>query len=319
MALRNMRIWRYIDEVTRAGSVRRAAERLNVTPSALLRRIQDVEHDLGAAIFERNASGAQLTAAGELLVRWIRSQNADLNRVFSQIEELNGLQRGEVRIACSQAVARGFLLEEILTFRERHPRIHFAASVTDHRRALQGLLSYEFDLVLIFRPSRTSEFLPIFTLGQGLVAVMSADHPLAGRASVRLRECAEYDIALPDPSFGGREIIDDRLAGSSTKLNIVLEANSFDMLSGFVGASRAITFQIDIGAMGWRKDPRLAVRPVAAADQAYGPLVLGQLRGRTLPLASAKFAEQLARRLDEVRTLPTVDEADPMATEETLG
>ena len=55
MALRNQRIWAYIDEVARAGSVRQAAERLNMTPSALLRRIQDVEHDLGAPLFERHS------------------------------------------------------------------------------------------------------------------------------------------------------------------------------------------------------------------------------------------------------------------------
>jgi DNA-binding transcriptional LysR family regulator len=310
MNLRHMRIWRYIDEVTRVGSVRRAAERLNMTPSALLRRIQDVEHDLGAVIFERSAAGMKLTAAGELLVSWIRSQHADLRRVYSQIEELNGLQRGEIRIACSQAVARAFLLDEILAFRRQHPLIHFKVSVTDHRTALNGLLAYEYDLVLIFRPTRVPELQPLIVLGQGLVAVMAADHPLAAKDSVRLRECADYGIALPDVSFGGRQIIDDRLAGSSTKLNVVMEANSFDVLSGFVAGTDAITFQIDIGATGWRKDPQLAVRPVSDADRTFGPLVLGQLRGRGLPLATAKFAEQLARRLDERRTLPILSEDD---------
>lgn len=37
---------------------------------------------------------------------------------------------------------------------------------------------------------------------------------------------------------------------------------------------------------------------------AHGPLVLGQQRGRTLPVATAKFAEQLARRLDDARMKP---------------
>jgi DNA-binding transcriptional LysR family regulator len=155
-----------------------------------------------------------------------------------------------------------------------------------------------------------AELLPLIVLGQGLVAVMAADHPLAAKDTVRLRECAEYGIALPDASFGGRQIIDDRLAGSSTKLNIVMEANSFDVLSGFVAGTDAITFQIDIGATGWRKDPQLAVRPVSDADRTFGPLVLGQLRGRGLPLATAKFAEQLARRLDEKRTLPMLGADD---------
>jgi hypothetical protein len=54
----------------------------------------------------------------------------------------------------------------------------------------------------------------------------------------------------------------------------------------------------------------LAVRPVSDADRTFGPLVLGQLRGRGLPLATAKFAEQLARRLDEMRTLPILGAED---------
>jgi DNA-binding transcriptional LysR family regulator len=310
MALRNMRIWRYIDEVARVGSVRQAAERLNVTPSALLRRIQDVEHDLGAAIFERHVSGVQLTAAGEVLIRWIRSQNADLRRVYSQIEELSGLQRGEISIACSQAVARSFLLGEILAFRKLHPNVRFRVTVSDHRTALVALAAYESDLVLIFRPSRSAELQTILSVGQGLVAVMAADHPLAQKETVRIRDCAPYDVALADASFGGREIIEDRLSSSSAKLNVVMEANSFDMLADFVAATEAITFQIDIGALRWRSDARLAVRPVGDADEAYGPLVLGQLKGRTLPLAAARFAEQLSRRLDGLRTLP-MSESEP--------
>lgn len=299
-----MRIWRYIDEVVRAGSVRQAAERMNVTPSALLRRIQDVEHDLSAAIFERHATGVKLTAAGEVLIRWIRSQNSDLRRVYSEIEELSGLKRGEISIACSQAVARSFLLEQIIAFNAEHPAVKFKVVVTDHQSAVQALTSYEADLVLIFRPSKSAELQTILSIGQGLCAVMAADHPLAAQDTVRIRECAEYDVALPEGNFGGRELIEDWLASSSSRLNSTLEANSFDMLGDFVARTKALTFQIDVGTLLWQSDPRFAVRPISDVDQAYGPLVLGQFRGRTLPLAPAKFAEQLSRALDGLRSLP---------------
>lgn len=307
MALRNMRIWRYIDEVARAGSVRQAAERLSLTPSALLRRIQDVEYDLGAKIFERHVSGMQLTAAGEILIRWIRNQNADLRRVYSQIEELAGLQRGEIRIACSQAVGRGFLLQEILGFREQHPQVKFHVNVTDHSTALRALVTYDSDLALIFRPEVSAEMQVITSLGQRMVAVMAANHPLAAKETLRLRECADYPVALPDTSFGGREIIENRLATSSAKFDIALEANSFEMLGGFVMTTDVITFQIEIGAMGWRADPRYAVRPISDADTPYGPLVLGHLKGRTLPVAASRFAERLTRSMDSLRALPSAE------------
>jgi hypothetical protein len=51
-----------VDEVARAGSLRQAAERLNVTASALQRRIRDVEEDLGTRLFERLPSGTRLVA-----------------------------------------------------------------------------------------------------------------------------------------------------------------------------------------------------------------------------------------------------------------
>jgi DNA-binding transcriptional LysR family regulator len=304
MAFRNMRVWRYIEEVARIGSVRQAAERLHVTPSALLRRIQDVEFDLGAPIFDRSTSGVRLTAAGEILVRWIQNQNADLRRVYSQIEELSGLRRGEVKISCSQAVSRSFLLPEITAFRSRYPLVAFNMMVTDHTRAMQSLIAYGSDLILVFRPPRLAELQTIMSIGQNLVAIMAHDHPLAAQPAVRLRDCAQYDVALPDRSFSGREIIEDLLAPGSARMNVVFEANAFDVLYEFVKGTQAITFQIDIGALGWRDDPTIAIRPISDLDAAHGPLVLGQLKGRVLPLAAATFAEQLAARLDTLRGLP---------------
>ena len=310
MALRNMRVLRYIEEVARIGSVRQAAERLHVTPSALLRRIQDVELDLGATIFDRSSSGVRLTAAGEILIHWIQNQNADLRRVYSQIEELSGLRRGEVRIACSQAVARTFLLDEIKAFRRRYPQVAFSMMVSDHIKAMQSLMAYSADLILVFRPPRLAELQTIMSIGQGLVAIMSSDHPLAARPNVRLRDCLMYDLALPDRSFSGREIVEDFAARSSAKLNVVFEANSFDVLCEFVKETEAITLQINLGALGWHDDPRIAIRPISDADGANGPLVLGQLKGRVLPLAAATFAEQISQRLDAVRSSlnPGVDE-----------
>ena len=80
------------------------------------------------------------------------------------------------------------------------------------------------------------------------------------------------------------------------------------LLADLVKGTEIVSFQVDIGASRWRDDPELAVRPIDEADGAHGPLVLGQLKGRTLPLPAARFAEQLARRLDDMRSLP-MDEA----------
>src|ERR1700716_1981465 len=71
MPLPYLRIFHYIDEIARAGSVRKAAESLFITPSALDRRLQDLEQELDAELFERHARGMRLTAAGELFLHHI--------------------------------------------------------------------------------------------------------------------------------------------------------------------------------------------------------------------------------------------------------
>lgn len=296
MAFRNMRVWRYIDEVARAGSVRQAAERVNITSSALLRRLQDVEHDLGTPIFERYASGMKLTAAGELLMRWIRSQNADLQRVTSQISELEGLQRGEVTIACSQA-AQTFLAREINLFRREYPRVRFSMQVTDYRAALLALSDFETDLVLIFQPLPSHDLQSIASIEQRMVAVMAHDHPLASQESVRLSQCGSYDVALSAPALGGREMMEKVLHSAAGRLSVMFDSNSFAMLPNLVEGTQVIGFNIEIGALEWKTDPRLAVRPISDLQRASGPINLGQLKGRTLPLAAAKFAEHLRRAL----------------------
>lgn len=299
-----MRIWRYVDEAAKYGSLRKAAEQLNVTPSALQRRIQDVEEDLGAAIFERSAHGIRLTAAGESFIRWVRTQSADLERVRSHIEDLSGMRRGHVRIACSQALVNDFLPRQISDFRERFPLVSFQISVVDQASAIRMLREYETDLAIIFSPRRTPEFQPLMTLGQRVVAIVAAGHPLAARKVVRLRDCARYPIALPDGSFGTRAILDDLLAVSSAKLPVELESNSFEMLRNLARSGSVVTFQIEIGAPVPETDPGLVALPLSDVEMAHGPLVLGQQRGRTLPVATAKFAEQLARRLDDARMKP---------------
>src|SRR6202451_3579171 len=107
----------------------------------------------------------------------------------SQIEDLKGLRRGTVRIACSQALALDFLPRQIAEFRRSHPLVSFDLKVVDHESAIATLAAYEVDLVAVFRPPFLANFQPLMTLQQRLVAVMASDHPLARQRAVRLAGC----------------------------------------------------------------------------------------------------------------------------------
>ncbi|HEV7260191.1 MAG TPA: LysR family transcriptional regulator [Bosea sp. (in: a-proteobacteria)] len=297
--MRHLRILTYVDEVARAGSIRRAAERLNITASALNRRIQDLEAELGTPIFERLPRGVRLNAAGELMIRHIRSQLADVGRLRSQIEDLSGFRRGTVSIACSHALAHDFLPIEIASYRRAFPLVEFDVRVASHGEALRALGAYEVDLALVFRMSNTVGFQIIASAEQRLMAIMRDGHPLAGTGSIRLRDCAAYPLALPDRSYGGRELLDRAVSQSSFRLSPVIESNSFEFLRNYVRLEDAITFQIEIGApASLRERDGLIARPVDARDIAPARFAMGQLHGRSLSVAAAKFAEQLAAKLE---------------------
>jgi DNA-binding transcriptional LysR family regulator len=286
--MKHLRILDYVDAVARAHSIRKAAEQLNVTASAVNRRIADLEDELGAPLFERQPRGVRLTAAGEVFVTYLRKQGGEAERMKSQIEDLKGLRRGTVRLACSQALALDFLPRAIADFRKTHPKVDFDVKVVDHEYAMVALAAFEVDLVLVFRPPFLANFHPLMTLEQRLVAIMAKSHPLAKMRKLRLRDCAAFPVALPERSIGGRQLLEEVVARTGLNFNVAVESNSFEMLRGMVGALP------DGNKLG------LVAREIDGRDVPNANLVFGRLRDRNLPVATAVFAEHVNRRLESM-------------------
>ena len=299
--MRHLRLLTHVVEVARTGSIRAAAQLLNLTPSAMNRRIQDLELEVGTPLFERRPRGVKLTTAGEMFVRYARSQIADAERMKSQVEDLRGLRRGPVLIASSQALAHDFLASRVAEFGKRHPKVMFDLKVMDHDRALAALAAYDVDLALVYRPAMVPSLRVIASIPQRLVAIIRSDHPLAAKKMLRLSECVGYPAALPDRTLGGRQILDEIAARRDLRFNMVAESNSFEMLRGLVFRCNMISFQIEIGAPSGDLGKGLVGRPVDTRDVPAADLVLCQLRGRNLPVAAATFAEMLAKSLNEMK------------------
>lgn len=296
--MKHLRILNYVDEVARARSIRKAADHLNVTASAVNRRIADLEEELGAPLFERLPRGVRLTAAGEVFVHYLRKQSGEVERMKSQIEDLKGLRRGIVRLACSQALALEFLPRAIAEFRKTHPLVEFDVKVVDHEYAMAALAAFDVDLVLVFRPPFLANFQPLMTLEQRLVAVMAKNHPLAKRRKLRLRDCALYPVGLPERSIGGRQLLEEIATRTGLSFNIAVESNSFEMLRGLVSHAGLISFQIRIGTMAEGNKLGLVAREIDDRDVPSANLVFGMLRDRNLPVATAVFAERVKRKLE---------------------
>jgi hypothetical protein len=169
--------------------------------------------------------------------------------------------------------------------------------VRDREAAEAALVNHDADLALIFEPVRLSEVQILGSARQVIHTVMAADHPLAAKATLRLRDCASFPVGLPTAQYGVRHLIDLALVKSSVSLRVVLDADHFEFLRRYPAQEHLISFQIPIG-LPTTEAEGVVFRPIDTRDVAEGRLYLCQLRGRTLPVAAAKFAAQLAGALD---------------------
>lgn len=296
--MRHLRTFRFIEEVARVGSIRKAAEDMNITASALNRQIQAFEEEFGTQVFERLPRGVRLNAAGELLMEHFRQQQYDFARLQSQIADLSGVRRGHVKIACSQGPMPYFLPQQIALYRHEHPGVTFSISVRDRAEAEKDLADLNSDLALVFEPAHLVDFQIIHVVPQPIVAVFASDHPLAAKDEVRLRDCMDYGCVVPHSKYGTRTLLDTAIRRLSRTPRLVLEADSFDFMRHYILYENAVGFQIPIG-LSPGDMPGLTFRPIARADLPAGRLFLGQMRGRPLSVASARFASQLIQALDD--------------------
>jgi DNA-binding transcriptional LysR family regulator len=288
---------RFIDAVVKAGSIRGAAESLAITSTALNRRILSIEEELGVPIFERLPHGVRLSAAGEILIHHIRNQLSDMERVRSQIADLSGVRRGHVSIACSQALVPYFLPSEIALYRKGHPNVTFSVQVRDRQAAEQALVDHTADIAIVFEPVRLADFMTLMRVHQPVHVVMAVNHPLARKEAIRLSDCLSYPISLPTASYGVRHLLDIAVQSASLKLEPVILSDNFEFLRNHAVAEDIITFQIPIGLGDRAMTGEMVSRPLDRRDVPAGILYMGQLKGRTLPVAAARFAAQLSASL----------------------
>ncbi|MEL7149564.1 MAG: LysR family transcriptional regulator [Pseudomonadota bacterium] len=297
--MRHLKDFEFIEGVIRAGSIRKASEDMNITASALNRRINKFEDDFGYEIFERLPRGVRLNPAGELLLQHIRAQSSDFARLKSQVADLSGVRRGHVSIACSQALLPYFLPREISRYRDHHPGVTFSVNARDRVAAERELLEFASDIALVFEPLTMVDFEIVHASVQPIHIVMRADHPLAKDEEVRLRDALRFPHVAPSEKFAVRILLEagaKRL--SSAEIDPIIESESFDFMRHYGNWEDALCFQFPIG-LHMVQDGGLVSRPLAERDVAPGNLFLGQLRGRTLPVASARFMRELATSLSD--------------------
>ena len=216
----------YFDEIARSGSVRQAAERLNLSPSAVDKQLIQAEEALGVSLFERRSKGLRLTSAGEILLHRIRGWQKDVTAIQREIEALQGLNRGELRVVAAQEAVSGFLPAALAAFMRDYPRISTSVSVMESERIARVVLEGQADFGLTFSPQPMPGIEVVGAALFHLRAVLPAGDRLAAEPSVALNLFFEQPVIVPDTSMHLRDVIDIAAARARIRLAPILTTNS---------------------------------------------------------------------------------------------
>jgi DNA-binding transcriptional LysR family regulator len=295
--LRPPRLLTYVDAVVRHGSIRKAADALNVASSALNRQILDLETDLGTALFERLPRGVRLTAAGEVFLVYARQAISELKAVESRVEQLRGLVRGQVSIAAVESVAAELLPSVITKFQIEHPNVRFNVRIGAPDELVSALTADQVDLILTHHPPPRKHAAIVGSVPQALCALMVCDHPLAARKELHLRDCLAYPLALGDATLAGRALIEQVLAQASFDLDPRLVSDSVETMKAFARRTRGVCFQFRRPGKAVIPPGDMTALPLIDPPLLQAKLFLATRRGRVLPIAAASFVELLGTEM----------------------
>lgn len=190
------------------GSLNRAAARLRMSQSALSRQMQALEAEVGGSLLERTAAGVRPTDAGHALASAIKPVLRDYDAAMGEVRRLARGQRELVRIGYLGSAAQTFINPALGMLRASHPEVKIKLLDLSPGEQIAALRCGEIDIGVIGQEGGVAshEFYTKRLATMGVVAMLPADHRLAGRRSMRLRELrGEAFVRSPEADLPGRD------------------------------------------------------------------------------------------------------------------
>lgn len=297
--MRHLTHLRYIDVVAREKSIRKASEKLNITSTALNRRILALEEEVGTPLFERLPSGVRLNTAGELFIQHIRSQMTDLSRVLSQISDLSGIRRGRVIVGGGPEILSSFLPGQIASYRQDFQAVQFDVLRQTPEQSLTALMNFEIDMAFIFDSVLPSDLDIVASVSQPLFALVHKDHPLVEKKFLKLQDCLAWPIISPLSEGGLKTMLEVGRLRTAANLQTVIQTDEPNFISDYIRNEDAIGFAIPLS---FEENTQILSRlkPIAIDERDVPPGIvhLVQRKGRVLSVAAAKFMDQIVQDLN---------------------
>ena len=202
-----------IIELKRSGSLRAAAQKLNLTQPALSKALAEIESAFGFPLFTRNARGLIPTAQGEVAVRGSTLLLQELEHVHSEAAA-GGSAQMQVRIGAPPFVAQGFLPDVLARLSRRDPLVR--VQLLEERVPMlmdmlaQGMVDALVTSYPLERPQQEGirfEYEKLFDTEFAVIA--PPGHPLANGRVVSWRRLAEEPWVMPAKVSMVRRVIEE--------------------------------------------------------------------------------------------------------------
>ena len=176
-----MNLQKYVSFVKTAecGSFTKAAELLNYSQASISRMIGDLEREWKVSLLERSAGGVRLTSDGMKLLPYAKRVAAEFEKLQMEVDDLNGLRSGLIRIGTFSSVATHWLPNIIKEFQKDYPNVDYELLLGDYTEIEEWILEGRVDFGFLRLPAHP-ELETVFLEQDKLLAIIPENHPLAG-------------------------------------------------------------------------------------------------------------------------------------------
>jgi len=179
--------------VCELGSIGKAAQREFIAPSALSKRLSDLEATLGNALLQRHSRGVHLTPAGQNLLHHARSVLFSLERLQAELSEYADGARGQVRVHASISATVQFLPEDLGAFIRAHQGIKIDLEEHLSSEVIRAVQEGAADLGICNTADGVGELQTRPYRQDQLVLVVPRKHALARKKAVAFEETLALD------------------------------------------------------------------------------------------------------------------------------
>jgi len=224
------------------GSFRKAADALHISQTALTRRLQNLEANLGVKLVERTTRSVALTRIGSEFLPHGHRLLTELGSALVEIRVSGKAQRGDITISCVPTVGVHYLPRIIKEYSARYPdnriRIldHLSSGVTE------AVLRREAEFGIRQGGSQHPELTSIPLSRDRYVLICPDGHPLAGRKKLSWKQLQAYPLIVPSHVMTNRALLDAALGSGNLALRSQFEVQRSSTAVGMVaeGVAAAI-------------------------------------------------------------------------------